>query len=95
MSYTKELSEKFEGKLLANIEFFNIFGDSFLITRRFYTVKDGLVYIIEKDQSLYATGDSLIDTNVECKIVGKYNPKTKYKVKQLKLKYSELIKMLK
>ena len=79
----QELSEiwkrtgELEGGLFADISLTYLRGDYFA-RKDYYTVKDGLVYVINPDNSLYATGDSL-NSMKHCHRVGMYDPEKKYK----------------
>lgn len=96
----KELSEKLiisgelEGGLFAELSL-RYCGRDYVARRDLYTVKDGLVYNINKDGSLYATGDLLYHIQRDCHKIGKYNPTDKNQFKSSTFSYSEIKQILK
>lgn len=87
-------SGELEGGLFAEISI-NYCGRDYVARRDLYTVKDGLVYSINKDGSLYATGDILYHIQRDCHKIGKYNPADKNQFKSSTFSYSEIKKLLK
>ena len=96
----KELSDKLkktgelEGGLFAEISL-RYCGRDYVARKDLYTVKDGLVYSINKDGSLYATGDCLYHVQRDCHKIGKYNPADKNQFKSSTFSYSQIKQMLK
>jgi len=96
----KELSDnlkrsgELEGGLFAEISI-NYCGRDYVARRDLYTVKDGLVYGINKDGSLYATGDVLYHIQRDCHKISKYNITDKNQFKSSTFSYSEIKKLLK
>lgn len=87
------LKEKMEGGLYSDLNVIKA-GRSFLCSRTLYTVKDGIVYMIT-GENLDPTGDSLIQLDVSCIKIGKYNPGINYKRLHSELSYTEMKKALK
>ena len=83
-----------EGGLFAEISL-RYCGRDYVARKDLYTVKDGLVYIINKDGSLYATGDCLYHVQRDCHKIGKYNPNDKNQSKSSEFSYSLIKKILK
>ena len=96
----KELSEhykqtgEFEGGLFAEISL-RYCGRDYVARKDLYTVKNGLVYSINSDGSLYATGDCLYHLQRDCHRIGRYNPNDKNQFKSSTFSYSQIKKMLK
>jgi hypothetical protein len=96
----KELSDKLkesgelEGGLFAEISI-NYCGRDYVARKDLYTVKDGLVYSVCKDGSLYATGDILYHIERDCHRIGKYNPANKNQFKSSTFSYSQIKQVLK
>ena len=95
----KELSDnlkktgELEGGLFAEISL-RYCGRDFVARKDLYTVKDGLVYNINKDGSLFATGDCLYHVQRDCHKIGKYNPNDKNQFKSSTFSYSQIKKLL-
>jgi hypothetical protein len=95
----KELSDnlkntgELEGGLFAEI-LLGYCGRDFVARKDLYTVKSGLVYSINKDGSLYATGDCLYHVQRDCHKIGKYNLNDKNKFKSSTFSYSQIKKLL-
>lgn len=83
-----------EGGLFAEISI-NYCGRDYVARRDLYTVKDGLVYSINNDGSLYATGDVLYHIQRDCHKIGKYNPADKNQFKSSTFSYSQIKQILK
>lgn len=96
----KKLSEKLkktgelEGGLFAEISL-QYCGRDFVARKDLYTVKNGLVYSINKDGSLYATGDCLYNVQRDCHRIGKYNHDDNNQFKSSTFSYSQIKKLLK
>ncbi len=96
----KELSDnlmqtnELEGYLFAEISL-RYCGMDYVARKDLYTVKNGLVYSIKADGSLYATGDCLYHVKRDCHKIGKYNPSSKNQFKSSTFSYSEIKKILK
>ena len=96
----KELSDnlkktgELEGCLFAEISL-QYCGRDYVARKDLYTVNDGLVYSINKDGSLYATGDCLYHVQRDCHKIGKYNPADKNQFKSSSFSYSQIKKLLK
>ncbi len=94
----KSLESKCEGRLFVYIwmHTLSLSGKKYLIAKEYYTVINGVVYIIEGDGSkLTPSGDSLFEITTECRRVGVYNPSKKYKQVNKVYTYSEFKKLLK
>lgn len=89
----KELAPKMEGHLYEHI-YITTIGDQYLVCKDFYTVHDGLVYMVN-DGRKQATGDTLENTNNECVCIGKYDSKAIYQRKLLYYDKEEIKKLLK
>lgn len=83
-----------EGGLFAEISLLYC-GRDYVARKDLYTVKDGLVYSINKDGSLYATGDCLYHVQRDCHKIGKYNPADKNQFKSSTFSYSQIKQVLK
>ena len=96
----KELSDnlkktgELEGGLFAEISL-RYCGRDFVARKDLYTVKNGLVYSINKEGSLFATGDCLYHVQRDCHRIGKYNPDDNNQFKSSTFSYSEIKKLLK
>jgi hypothetical protein len=96
----KELSDKLkesgelEGGLFAEISL-RYCGRDYVARRDLYTVKEGVVYSINNDGTLFATGDILYHVQRDCHRIGKYNPSDKNEFKSATFSYSEIKKTLK
>jgi len=96
----KELSEnlrisgELEGGLFAEISLCYC-GRDYVARRDLYTVKEGVVYSINKNGSLYATGDLLYHIQRDCHKIGKYNPNDKNQFKSSTFSYSDIKQILK
>ena len=96
----KELSDKLkvsrelEGGLFAEISL-HYCGRDYVARRDLYTVKEGVVYSINSDGTLYATGDILYHIQRDCHRIGKYNQNAKNAFKSTLFSYSEIKKALK
>lgn len=99
-SIEKELSDnlkktgELEGYLFAEISL-RYCGKDYVARKDLYTVKNGLVYSINKDGSLYATGDCLYHIQRDCHKIGKYNPNNKNQFKSSSFNYSQIKNLLK
>lgn len=85
------LKKKYEGKLFVHIYLLH-YSKTFVVNKDYYTVKDGLVYILEKGK-LTPSKDTLFDLSLDCIMVGKYNPNKTYKRKIKEYSYSEFKKL--
>jgi len=85
-------SGELEGGLFAEISL-SYCGRDYVARRDLYTVKNGEVYTITKDDGLFATGDSLWNLKRDCHKIGKFNPAANNLFKSRVFSYSE-IKML-
>ena len=94
LSDSLKKSGELEGGLFAEISL-NYCGRDYVVRRDLYTVKDGEVYSIKNDGSLYATGDSLWNLKRDCHKIGKFNPNKKNQFKSNTFSYSEIKKLLK
>jgi hypothetical protein len=66
-------AEQGEGKYFRHAYFLPIMNsEQYCYREDFYTIKDGKVYSIQGDGSLYPSGDSCMNTILECKEMGKY-----------------------
>jgi len=96
----KKLSEdlkktgELEGVLFAEISL-TYCGRDYVARKDLYTVKDGLVYSVNSDGSLYPTGDNLWNVKRDCHKIGKYNSNHKKEFKSRTFSYSEINKLLK
>ena len=73
----KKVAADFEGKLFVNISMCQYKG-SIGVSKHYYTVKSGIVYMIN-EHGEQPTGDTLLTISAECKAIGKYHPERKYK----------------
>ena len=95
----KELSDnlkktgELEGWLFAEISL-RYCGRDFVARKDLYTVKNGVVYSISRDGSLFETGDCLYHVKRDCHKIGKYNPDDKNEFKSSVFSYSEIKKLL-
>lgn len=87
-------SGELEGGVFAEISL-RYCGRDYVARRDLYTVKDGIVYAINSDGGLYATGDTLWNVKRDCHRVGKYDPNKNYKINSSSFSYSEVKKLLK
>lgn len=71
------LATKFEGKLFVHIYLLKI-GNEYSINKEFYTVLKGACYLLD-GRKTNPTGDKMINLEVDCKMVGKFNPDKSYK----------------
>lgn len=83
-----------EGGLFAEISL-SYCGKEYVARKDLYTVKNGLVYSINKDGKLYYTGDCLYHVQRDCHKIGKYNPANKNQFKSNTFSYSQIKQMLK
>jgi len=83
-----------EGGLFAEISI-TYCGRDYVARRDLYTIKDGLVYSINEDGSLYATEDILYHIQRDCHKLGKYNPADKNQFKCITFSYSEIKQIFK
>lgn len=92
----KQLKEsgELEGGLFAYLSL-RYCGRDYVARRDLYTVKDGIVYNIDSDGSLFATGDVLYHIQRDCHRIGKYNPSDKNESTSKAFSYSEIKKTLK
>jgi hypothetical protein len=96
----KELSEnlkktgELEGGLFAEISLMYC-GKDYVARKDLYTVKNGIVYSIDSEGSLYATGDCLYHVQRDCHKIGKYDPNDKNQYKSSTFSYSEIKMLLK
>ena len=96
----KELSDKLkesgelEGGLFAEISL-RYCGRDYVARRDLYTVKEGVVYSINSDGTLFATGDILYHVQRDCHRIGKYKPSDKNEFTSSTFSYSEIKKTLK
>jgi len=96
----KELSDnlkqtgELEGGLFAEISLRYCGGD-YVARKDMYTVKNGLVYSINEDGSLHATGDCLYHVQRDCHRIGRYNPAGKNQFKSSSFTYSQIKRILK
>lgn len=88
------LTKKLEGKVFVHIYMLKI-GRNYSFTKQYYTVKEGEVYIIEKDGTLYPSKDTLFSVEYECTPVGVYDSKKKYERVIKDYSYSEVKNILK
>lgn len=87
-------SGKLEGGLFAEISL-RYYGGGYVARRDLYTVKEGIVYFINSDGKLSATGDILYHVQRDCHRIGKYKSSDKNKFKSTTFSYSEIKKALK
>jgi hypothetical protein len=83
-----------EGGLFAEISLWYC-GRYYVARKDLYTVKNGLVFSINKDGSLYATGDCLYHVQRDCHKIGNYNSADKNQFKSSTFSYSQIKKLLK
>ena len=101
MKKTCEISEhlrktgKLEGGLFALISLVYC-GRGYVARRDLFTVKDGKVYAVRKDGSLFEYEHfSLYDVERACHKIGAYNPSQQHVLKAESFSYSEIKKLLK
>jgi len=87
------LAKKLNGKAFVYVGMIMI-GKEFSVEKSYYTVKDGIVYSIEKDGELYQSKDTLLSVECECFCIGKYSQAKKYQRVIKSFTYSELKKRL-
>lgn len=87
-------SGELEGGLFAEISL-RYCGRDYVARRDLYTVKDGLVYSINKNGILYATSHVLYHIQRDCHKIGKYSPNDKNQFKSSEFSYSDIKKLLK
>lgn len=96
----RELSEnlkktgELEGGLFAEISL-RYCGRDFVARKDLYTVNDGLVYSINNDGRLYATGDCLYHVQRDCHKIGEYNPDDRNQFKSSTFSYFQTKQLLK
>lgn len=93
LSENLRLTNELEGYLFAEISL-RYCGRDYVARKDLYTVKNGLVYSIKADGSLYATGDCLYHVKRDCHKIGKYNTNSKNQFKSSTFSYSEIKKRL-
>jgi len=93
LSETLKKSGELEGGLFAEISL-RYCGRDYVARRDLYTVKDGVVYSVNEDGSLFATGDILYHIQRDCHRIGKYNSEAKNKFTSSTFSYSEIKKIL-
>ena len=86
------LAKKYEGKLFVCIDLLKSFGNSYTINKDYYTVKNGIVYMVN-DGKEFATGDKLLSIQTNCKQIGIYYPNKIYKRIMKTYTYSEFKKL--
>lgn len=91
--YHKYLKTELEGGLYVNIFIHGGPSDIWFARRDYYTVKGGLVYMIE-GKKLHRSGDDLEKLKVECMRVGKYDQRKLYYSKTTDLTYAQIKKAL-
>ena len=87
-------SGELEGGLFAEISL-RYCGRDYVARRDLYTVKEGIVYCVKSDGTLFATGDILYHLKRDCRRIGKYKPSDKNEFKSSTFSYSEIKKILK
>ncbi len=87
-------SGKLEGGLFAEISL-SYCGRDYVARRDLYTVKEGVVYSINSDGTLFATNDILYHVQRDCHRIGKYKPSDKNEFKSSTFSYSDIKKTLK
>lgn len=87
---TRLLQEN-EGKLFVNRFFTSMFSKTFFFHEDFYTIKDGIIYILEPDGTIYASEDDIYTLLANCQLIGVYDPKNHPKKRYFKpIEYEEL-----
>jgi len=94
LSDNLRISGELEGGLFAEISL-NYCGRDYVARRDLYTVKKGVVYNINSDGTLFATGDILYHVQRDCHRIGKYNQNDKNEFKSTTFSYSDIKKILK
>ena len=89
----KMLAEKYEGKVFAQVYMIHM-GGTYWVNRDYYFVRDGKVWLIEKDGATCDSKDTLFQLQLDCVIIGKYNPKNKYKSTSREYSYKQVKRLL-
>jgi hypothetical protein len=92
------LKKELEGKLFVDINVSTFQGNTYFVSKDWYTVLNGKVVLLSNgvDGSAPAeTGDTLLSLITDCKRIGVYNKDKKYKRILKKYTYSEIKKLLK
>jgi len=87
------LAPKMEGKLYEHI-WVTMIGEQYAACKDYYAVIDGEVYMVN-DGKEQASEDSLEDTQLECMLVGEYDPDKIYERKILYYSKEQLKELLK
>lgn len=92
------LAKKLEGKVFVYISFlplgFQNDGNNFMVCKYFYTVKDGIVYHINKDNSLSNDKDELFDIHHKCICLGEFDETKTYHEKSKFVKGEVLLNFI-
>ncbi len=84
---------KMEGSVYVHYWLDTAFGEYYL-RKTYYTIKDGTVYHIGKENKLTPSGDALCTTLNTCKKVGKFNPeKRDYSPKTQSITHKDVIQI--
>lgn len=63
-----------EGNLFVHRHFFDMASQTFWYTQDYYTVKNGVVMIVEEGGKLTKSGDSAFQLQSDCQLLGPYDP---------------------
>jgi hypothetical protein len=89
----KSLRPQMEGGVYEHVWFTNM-EDTFFCAKDYYTVKNGVVLLIN-DGVEQKSGDTLLDLKSSTRFVGRYSSDKVYKGKRATMKQSQIKKALK
>jgi hypothetical protein len=88
-----EISKQKEGKLFEHISLLSYYDNSFTLCADYYTVKDGLVLLVNDGKEQYS-GDTIETLVVDCIEIGQYDPNRVYPMKRKHYTHKEIKKLL-
>lgn len=86
------LAKKYEGMVLASVYMMHM-GGQFSLHRDYYHVRDGIIYLLETNGP-YPSGDTFFQLQLECFVVGKFNPRYKYRSSVRHYTYKQIKRLL-
>ena len=89
-------AKKHDGDVFAQVYFMKAFSEYWL-SKDYYTIKDGVVHIIEQidgKQKLTKSGDSVWEC-CQLELIGKYDPNTVYQKEHRTFKYHQVNRLFK
>ena len=89
----RHLAQKYEGKVLVSVYMIHM-GGQWSIMRDYYHVKEGKIWLLSQYREPELMDDTFLQLSCDCMVVGKFNPKYKYKSSVRNYNYKQIKRLL-